>query len=606
MWSQMASGDELLEYYQRELHYLRHAGADFARSYPKVAARLQLGPEGTPDPHVERLIEAFAFLTARVQRTIDGEFPRLTEALLDTLHPQLSAPIPAMAVARFAAAEPPAAGAILPRGLPVAATTEDGLRCRFRTCYATTLWPVHLEMPDHVASDRWSFLDRERAASVVRLPIRALPGGMKAMGGAVLRLFLGGAPGPALRLADTLIADCDRVAFVGEGGGRVILPAKDVLRQVGFEDDEALLPETRQGHPAYRLLQEYLNFPEKFRFLDLTLPTIEQLAELETGGSLEVLFLLRSAARGGLSLSQDSFQLGCTPVINLFPHGADPIRLDYRRSEYRVVPDAQLERVTEIHSIVAVTGNSPLGERRIEYAPYFSIDHRREQDLPECFWLARRLPTDREEVRGTDTWLSFVDLTLRQASPPDQTILVQTLCTNRLLAEQLPVGAVLEPEQPASGAIGALISSPTTPRPAPAPGSTPWRLVSQLSLNHLSLTDGPGALGALQEILRLHAPELDPAAEQQIQGLRDLSCRRLVRRVGEGVRTAPVSGLAIDLRVDERHFAGGSALLMASVLERFFSLYVSLNTFTEVSVSSVQRRGTWHRWPPRLGAVIAA
>ena len=309
--------EQLLEYYQRELHYLRHAGVDFARRYPKVAARLHLGPEGTPDPHVERLIEAFAFLTARVQRNIDSGFPRLTDALLGALYPQLSAPIPAMAIACFTQSDTPASGTVLPRGLALAATTTQDQRCRFRTCYATTLWPIKLEAPDHIARDRWSFLDGEKnVESVVRLPIRALlPGGLKALAEGSLRLFLGGAAGPALRLADSLIADCAQIAFVGAHGGQTILLAKDILFQVGFGEDEAVLPETRQGHSAYRLVQEYLNFPEKFRFFDLKFPSLKSLPDLEFGGSVEILFLLRSAARGVLSLSAESFQLGCTPVM---------------------------------------------------------------------------------------------------------------------------------------------------------------------------------------------------------------------------------------------------------------------------------------------------
>ena len=604
MGSPIPLSDQLLEYYQRELQYLRHAGVDFARRHPKVAARLQLGPEGTPDPHVERLIEAFAFLTARVQRNIDSEFPRLTDALLGALYPQLSAPIPAMAIARFTISDAPASGTVLPRGLALAATTTQNQRCRFRTCYATTLWPIKLEAPDHIARDRWSFLDGEKdVESVVRLPIHALPGGLKALAEDSLRLFLGGPAGPALRLANSLIADCAQIAFVGAHGGRTILLAKDVLSQVGFDDDEAVLPETRQGHSAYRLMQEYLNFPEKFRFFDLKFPSLKSLPDLEFDDSFEILFLLRNAALGALSLSAESFQLGCTPVINLFPHLADPIRLDYRRPEYRIVPDAQMERVVEVHSVISVTGNSPIGEDRIEYAPVFSTDHSRESNLPECFWVARK---DRDGAFGSDTWISFVDLTLGPASPSEQTILVQTLCTNRLLPEQLSVGQPLFPEQPAGGALCELITSPTTPRPAPKPGSTPWRLVSQLTLNHLSLTDGPGALKALQEILRLYAPELDAAAQQQIRGLNKLTCRLKVRRIGEGTRTAPVNGLAIELDMDEHHFAGGSALLMASVLERFFALYISLNTFTELSITSSKRRGIWHKWPARSGTAIIA
>jgi type VI secretion system protein ImpG len=602
----MSSPDDLLDYYQRELRYLREAGGAFARSYPKVAARLQVGAEGSPDPHVERLIEAFAYIAARVQRSIDAEFPRLTDALLGTLYPQLAAPVPAMGIARFSVEAAASSGTVVPRALAISAATEDGLRCRFRTCYETTLWPIRLDPPEQVTSDPWGILDRARAASAIRLTLRGSPESLAGLARTGLRFFLGGAPADALLLTDTLIAGCDHVAFVGGRGAPVVRSKRDSLRQVGFADNEAVLPEGPNGHPAYRLLQEYFAFPEKFRFFDLLAPAPADLPDLVDGNALHVLLVLQGVARGRLSLSADSLQLGCTPVINLFPAVAEPIRLDYRRSEYRVVPDTWLERVTEVHSVTAVHGNTVVGNRRVEYAPYFSVDHVREHNLPVSFWTARRQLTGRADTPGTDTWLSVVDLSLEPTSPAEQTVLVHALCTNRLLPEQVPVGAALEPEQPASGSRGILVTPLTTPRPAPPPGGTPWRLVSQLSLNHLSLTDGPGALAALQEILRLYAPDLDEAAERQIQGLRSLNCRHVVRRIGAGVRTAPVQGLAIDLHADERHFAGSSALLLASVLERFFCLYVTLNTFTELSVSSVQRHGIWHAWPPRAGEALRA
>jgi type VI secretion system protein ImpG len=593
--------DTLLDYYQRELFYLRQAGADFADLYPKVASRLQLGPDGTSDPHVERLIESFAYLTARVQRSIDGEFPRLTEGLLGILHPQLAAQIPAMGIARFTTEAPSAAGIVLPRGLGVSAITADYLRCRFRTCFSTTIWPITVAVPDHVSTDQWSFLDREDAASAIRLTLQAPPETWAALAGQRLRLYLGGAATNALRLTDALLGSCHRVAFVAGDGGHHVASAEHVLQQAGFADDEAVLPDFANGHPAYRLLQEYFAFPEKFRFFDLTIPDIAALPGLAEAGVLDVLFVLPEANRGAFALSAESFQLGCTPVINLFNHLADPVRLDWRRGEYRIVPDARLERVMEVHSITRVQSNAVVGERRVEYAPYFSVDHGIDRDVPTRFWMQRRLPNDRSDTPGSDTWLSFVDLSLTPASPAETTVLVHTMCTNRILPEQIPAGATLEPEQPASGARGVLIGRPTPPRAAPIGGDTAWRVVSQLSLNYLSLTDGPTALAALQEILRLHAPSGDAASEQQIIGLKGLVCRQIVRRIGLGVRMAPVQGLAIELSVDERNFAGGSALLFASVLEQFFRLYVSMNTFTELSVRSVQRREVWRRWPAHPG-----
>ena len=95
------SHEELLKYYKSELTYLRRMGSVFAERYPKVAKRLEIGHDECSDPHVERLIEAFAFLTGRLQHEIDSEFPDITSALLNILYPQLTSPIPSMAIAQF-------------------------------------------------------------------------------------------------------------------------------------------------------------------------------------------------------------------------------------------------------------------------------------------------------------------------------------------------------------------------------------------------------------------------------------------------------------------------------------------------------------------------
>ncbi len=587
--------DDLLEFYQRELQYLRNAGTDFARTYPKIAGRLELGPDGSADPHVERLIEAFAYLTGRVQRSIEADFPRLTEALLDTLYPTLSSPVPAMAIARFSVDAPAPTGITVPRGTPVSAIAEGDLRCRFRTCYDVELWPLSMAAPAVLATDRWSFLDNDPAVAVLRLELSGGPDTFAALAGRRLRLHLGGDAIGASRLLELILTGSDRVAYV-RGGRATIRPQGECVRLVGLAEDEAVLPAPGQGHPAYRLLQEYFVFPEKFRFVDLAIP------ETAGEGPLEILFLLPFLPPRGLTLAPDSLQLGCTPIINLFAKVAEPIRLDRRRGEYRVMPDARLDRVSEVHSIVEVVGHTLTGDRRTVYRPYFSVDHGGDADTPQSFWAARRVPTDRREAPGTDVNLSFVDLDMAPADPPDRTIIVRCLCTNRLLPEQVPVGAKLQVEQPASGARAECITRPTPPRPPPMAGQTPWRLVSHLSLNYLSVAEGEASLDALREMLRLYAPPLDAAAEQQVQGIRGLACRRVTRRVGAGVRAAMCRGLALTLDFDERRYVGASAFVLASVLETFFGLYASVNAFTQLSITSQQRSGVWYAWPARIGS----
>jgi type VI secretion system protein ImpG len=601
-----AERDDLLEHFQRELTFLRRAGVEFARTYPKIAARLELGPDGSADPHVERLIESFAYLTARVQRNLDAEFPKLTEALFQVLSPQLAAPIPAMAIARFdleAAKAAASAGVTLERGtsLFVVPDGDPTVRCRFRTAYPVTFWPVTVAEADIRATGRYDFLDHDGAAAVLRLRLTGPDGVFRSLGGRRLRLFLDGDPVTALGVLELLMTAADRVAFCpsGDAAGTpvppVIRPVADALAPVGYADDEALLPYPPQAHPAYRLVQEYFVFPDKFRFVDLVFP-----ADLP-GGELEVLFLLKYAPPKGLNISPEMFRPGCTPVVNLFSKVAEPIRLDRRRSEYRVVADARLDRVTEIHSVQSVVGNSLTGDRRSDYQPYFSINHVWEAGETTSFWFARRTPTDRREAPGSDIWLSFVDLDLEPQEPAERTMLVHCLCTNRLLAEQIPAGAVMQIEQASPASRIIMATRPTPPQQPALGGDTAWRLVSHLSLNYLSLSEDGQGLKALQEILRLHAPPLDAAAEQQIQGLRALKVERVTRRISDRGRAAVARGLGITLDVDERRFVGGSAFLLASVIERFLGLYAGINAFTQLTLTSQQRSGVWHAWPTRIG-----
>src|SRR3984885_6934806 len=111
--------ESLLPYYNRELAAIRSLAAEFALAHPKVAGRLRLSPDSVDDPHVARLLEGVAFLGARVQHRLDDEFPELTDALLGVLYPHYLAPIPSVAITRFAADPGLEGAAHLPSGLAI-------------------------------------------------------------------------------------------------------------------------------------------------------------------------------------------------------------------------------------------------------------------------------------------------------------------------------------------------------------------------------------------------------------------------------------------------------------------------------------------------------
>src|SRR5688572_31963730 len=140
--------DELLGYYERELIFLRRMGAEFANKYPKIAARLQLDEEKVEDPHVERIIEAFAFLSGRIGLKLDDELPEITESFINLLYPHYLAPIPSMAIAQFSfgsVTDKLTAMQRLERGARLNSRPVDGTPCRFRTAYDVDLAPIDLE-----------------------------------------------------------------------------------------------------------------------------------------------------------------------------------------------------------------------------------------------------------------------------------------------------------------------------------------------------------------------------------------------------------------------------------------------------------------------------
>lgn len=598
----MQSGEESLQYYLHELSYLREQGREFARRYPAVGARLELGAGRPADPHVERLIESFAFLTARLHRRIDADFPEISSAMLSLLYPQLATIVPPMAIACF---EPDRArvkwtgGYRIDAHTPVFARNREAIPCRFETCYPVTLWPVSVEevCADPPACYHW-LSSSPRVASVIRLRLTCPDPGFGALSLDRLRFHLDGESEQTSVLYDLLAGSVAGVAVAAAGAPQFLPPGS--LAPVGFSPEDEVLPYPPPAHSGYRLLQEYFHFPQKFLFLDVDF----RRARL-TGQAIDVLILLERPVPSRLRLTPTSFRLGATPVINLFRQTSEPLRIDHRRFEYRLVADHRRETTTEIHSVLSVSSSSnALDEgRRIE--SFYSL----RQPMTgagesRAFWHARRAARDQDGVPGTDVYLSFLDHDFSSARPPSETVFAHLLCTNRGLAAEIPAGAALEMDQAAPAGKIHCLDKPTMPGYPALGGGTLWRLVSSLTLGHLSL-GGDQGLTALKEILRLYCPDNRPALRRQIEGIVEMDCRRTLRRCGgeawRGFR--PGTAITLTLDGDDRLFAGGSRGILAGVLRHFLALHASMNSFTEVAVRVRPEQDDWIRWAPLSGSL---
>lgn len=601
----MQANDDFLRYYFEELNYLRDAGRVFAREHAGVAARLEMHNGETADPHVERLIESFAFLTARLQRQLHAEFPDISNSLLSVLYPQLTQPLPPMSIACFdvgAIVKGLTAGFTIPRETALYAQEPGGLTCRFRTCYDTILWPLKVTAANVEPSERYGITS---GPAVLRIRLEGRSDLLRDPDFAPsLRFFLDGPHAVAGTLYELLFAGAIDVRLADKSTQESISIGNSSLKMVGFEAGQEVLPYPAQALPGYRLIQEYFNFPRKFHFFDvnnLSRRPCARTGAATSSESLDVLIVLRDYPRPEPAIGPDNFRLGCTPILNLFPKTSEPIRLDHYKLEYRILPDVRREATTEIHSILSVSASSNPQEPAQIYEPFYAFRHSWTGREPQAFWLARRVAAERPDLRGTDLYLSFIDLGFNPVEPADRAVFAHTLCTNRWMAHQLPDRAVLNIENAAPVMSIYCLGKPTPPRYPPMGGAALWRLVSSLSLNFVTLANNENGLEALGEILRLYALSESAAVEQEIEGIQEMHVRKIVRHFGQEAWRGFRRGNEVTFCFDPLKYAGGSALLLANVLRHFLALYSSVNTFTEVVARRTGFHGEWVRWRPLAG-----
>lgn len=609
--------DDLLLYYERELDYLRKTAVQFAEKNPKVASRLVLEPTKCEDPHVERLLEAFAFLAARVHLKIDDEFPEISEALLTVVYPQLVRPIPSMSIVEF---QPdPEKGKLstalpIPRGSNLHSRPVGGAPCTFRTCYDTTLWPVSVTAAEWKAPSRLQPpVKTGDSSAAIRLELNCAPDvNLRELKIDRLRFYLDGEGGLINTLYELLFTRLNRILVRDPSPNSKVRPVTwpaSALVPVGFGKDEGMVPYSDRSFTGHRLLMEYFTFPEKFFFVDLT--GLETLWSAGFDKSVEFVFLLGDVEgderrqRLELELSKKTFRLGCTPVVNLFTQVAEPIRLTQRRYEYPLTPDVRRPYATEVYSVDEVTCIDTTTQETTTFEPFYSLRHSTSASEQKCFWTARRRPSARPNDEGTEMFLSLVDLSMRPMTPDGNILSVRTTCTNRDLPSRLPFG--LEEgdfELEGASALKKIVAlrKPTPPVRPPTGKSALWRLISHLSLNYLSLVEE--GREAFQQILRLYDIGRTAYSQNVIDSVVKLQSSRQFAPVRSDNGTTFARGIRVEMELDEDQFVGGGAFLFASVVERFLGLSASLNSFVQLSVATSQRKEFLHEWKPRAGRRI--
>jgi type VI secretion system protein ImpG len=603
--------DSLLPYFNQELVAVRQLAAEFAKAHPKIAGRLRLSPDAVDDPHVARLLDGVAFLSARAQARLDDEFPELTDTLLGVLYPHYLAPFPSCAIARFTPKPDLQAMVEVPPGFAIDTESVRGQSCRYRTTSQLTLWPIRIEsarlmgLPFTAPANTLA----NGATAVLRLVLTTLNPevNFSALGMDRLRLFLCGSPATSLPLFELLAGHTLGIALADTPNdpAPILLP-KTAIRDVGFDPGDALLPWPARSFSGFRLLSEYFAFPQKFMFLDIAGLAAKTL--LQESNKMEIfVYLDRSSGELERAVNAEVFELGCTPIVNLFSQRCEPINLDHTTVEYRVLPDARRSSVMEVWGVTSVTEVRQDTTTR-PWKPFYRLSETNPAANAEggSFHEVRR-PAN-ASLGGTDTFLTTFDAGFDPAQKIDSVLAVEALCLNRDLPSELPFGGghpTLKALNPHAGvATIACITPPTSTLRPESRARGAWRLISHLSLGHLSVTGGAAGAAALKEVLRLYDLRDTADTRAALEALLAVNAQPGTARVPGSRLGAFCRGLDVELEFEPRAFQGAGLYLLSSVLERFLALHASVNSFVRTTVKLRGKADPEIRFPARAGARV--
>ncbi|MDR1983102.1 MAG: type VI secretion system baseplate subunit TssF [Holosporaceae bacterium] len=577
--------DILSEYYQYELSYLRSAGSDFAKRFPKIARRLDLSHNESTDPHVERLIESVAFLTGKLQKQIDDQFPEIANALLGVLYEPLILPTPSCVMVKFEIDQSRAMktpGIVVPKDTLLHAKSNSGETCSFMTAHDLQLWPIEIStvsviqkehLPNYFAHSTYYLkigIKYNQANSVPRK----------------LRFYMHADALLRGKFFSSIFSTEEKVIFQKDSQYKSI----STISPVGVEDHESLFPYPQTIHSGFRLLQEYFAFADKFYGFD-----VELSENLDIVG--ESFLYVPMSYDIAMQISVKNLSLSSVPAVNLFPKVTEPLRLDHKQVEYCLVSDYRRYNSNEIYSVKKIVAVDSKNNDEIFIPEFFSCDYSLDDANVGIFWKSRRKKSYMKDAVGDDVYLSFIDMNFNPQYPADKIFYGHTLCTNRSIAEQIPVSGELQIELSVPTKKIYCIDRPTPQKPSIKSGEVLWKLISALSLNSISFSED--GIKKIRDILRVFADISGSILEREVDAIASIDSFITTRRFDEQTWRGFVRGADIEITFDDR--IQNLGLPLSLVLSKFLSSYTSINTFTDVIVKNTSKNGILKKWKQQFG-----
>ncbi len=571
----------LIDYYQQELAILRDLAAGYAEAHPELSPMIS---GHLADPGVERLFEGLAFLNANLRQKLEDDFPEVIHELTEALHPWDLRPIPATTIVAFTPGPQLQQPLLINAGAEVSSIPVNGTKCRFRTCFDVTVHPLTLLDA--------SFSQPSGQAPSIRLQCELNGIGLSGWKANSLRFFLGDDSPAACDLYLLLMRYLKRIIVTSHDNGAAIELPPNCLKPVGFAADEALLAKETGFLSGHLLLQEYFLFQDKFLFMDLT--GLDACRTLGNSARFEISFELSDCPLVVSQVTEKSFVLFATPVINLFQHKARPMTFVADTNRQKIRTTGTNPAHFQIYSVDQIT---EFDMDAVEKKAYST-----RTPLLSCPDVENICHIDRSKSPlgdGFDTYLS-IPKEKAEAQSSRIKLNVDLTCTNGELSERLNIGDVCIPT--ASTPESTVFSNikPVTFSVNPEiEQNRQWRLLSSFSLNSTSLN----VVNNLRAILRLFISSNDrnqdmvKANLNRLEAIEAIEATPADRLIGRCM----YRGYEIRIKLRGDHFTGpGDLYLFSSVLERFLGGYVTQNCFIRLVVEDIGK-GYRLEWPARMG-----
>ncbi|HFC8479098.1 TPA: type VI secretion system baseplate subunit TssF [Neisseria subflava] len=651
--------NKLLSYYNKELTFLKEMGKEFAAQYPKIASRLALDTTDIPDPYVERLLEGVSFLTARTQLKLDAEYPRFVQRILEVVYPDFINQKPAAAIVNLEPTNQYNADVInllergkILRSLPI---DEFKVSCPFSVTKTTEILPLRIEkakytdsigyLPNTLSALKQS--SSKKVQSALRLDFSlSVPGACSEMLPDELSIFLGTELSKSSSLLFLLASECVGVVCHSyENPKQWYYPLPTTPKHRGFREDEALSFNLDKSVSAFRIMQEYSRLPEKFLFISQKnikqaiqqaekkghLPKVpEHLEEIVNDKGVNKKIITYRKRYFSLSflfsnkipeltelIGVDDFSVNAVPVVNLFRKKSSRFPVNIQDQEHHVVIDRTQPLNYEVYAIEQVKGFDTNNLQTIVFSPMYKapdIGLFPETQTQHAYFSARRadrVPSEnsakngfRSSYLGSEVFLSLANNQNYAFNSNVQHLSVDAWCTSRDLPLIMPRDGesdfLIEGFLPVKSIK--LISKLTRPQEAVSEDRTLWSFLNQLSLNYLSLlnTDKEDAPVALKELLTVFVSSESDLLKKQIESIIRVETsiiNKVVRHYGVA---APIRGINITVTLDEAQLGGVHPFLFGSVLNHYFRRLVSINSFVQLRIDTLQQ-GHIATWPSEIG-----